>query len=61
MTKRDRCVLMVGGSHSLHVTIPAQMIRDAGYRVVLADAQPEATPEAAEVFAAIYPMIDRLQ
>jgi len=51
-----RCVVVVGGGHSVHVRIPAGMLRAAGYRVVLADLQPEVSPEAREVFDEVVPL-----
>ncbi len=57
----QRCVCVVGGSHSPHVRIPAQMLRDAGYRVILADSQAKITPEAVPVFDEIYSLRPRTQ
>jgi len=51
-----RCIVVVGGSHSLHVRVPAGMLRAAGYRMVLADLQPEISREAREVFDEIAPL-----
>jgi len=50
------CVVVVGGGHSVHVRIPARMLRDAGYRMVLADLQPEVSAEARAVFDEIVPL-----
>lgn len=61
MRSAPRCVLVVGGSHSLHVRVPARMVREAGYRVVLADMQDEVAPEARAAFDAVYPLSDRVQ
>ena len=59
--ERLRCVVVVGGSDSVHVTVPARMIREAGHRVVLANLQDEVAPKAAEVFDAVYPLGDAAQ
>lgn|GEM_PF-2340887 len=56
MLARDRTVVVVGGGHSVHVRVPAQMLREAGYRVVLADLQPAISPEAHAVFDEIVPL-----
>lgn len=61
MSSDRRCVLVVGGSHSVHVLVPARMLREAGYRVVLADLQEEAQAGAREVFHAIYPVTCGIQ
>lgn len=61
MNADTRCVLMVGGSHSVHVKIPARMIRQAGYRVVLGDLQAVPAADAAETFDAVYPLHGHLQ
>ncbi|MBN1461986.1 MAG: glycosyltransferase family 4 protein [Armatimonadetes bacterium] len=61
MSARNRCVLMVGGSHSPHVRVPARMIREAGYRIVLADLQNEVAPEAAAIFDAVYGLPGRIE
>lgn len=57
---RPKTVLVVGGSHSVHVCVPATMIRQAGYRVVLGDLQEQTAPEAGEMFDAVYPLVDPL-
>ena len=61
MSGNERCVLLVGGSHSVHVRVPARMIREAGYRIALADLQDAIDPEALGLFDAIYPLNDRTQ
>ena len=61
MSSDRRCVLVVGGSHSVHVLVPARMLREAGYRVVLADLQEETQANAREVFHAIYPVTPGIQ
>lgn len=58
---RNRCVIEVGGSHSVHTQTPARMIREAGYRVVLADLQIQPEPHASGAFDEVYPLADRLQ
>lgn len=55
----QRCVCVVGGSHSVHVRVPAQMLRAAGYRVVLADLEVAQAPGATDVFNAVYTLPQR--
>jgi glycosyltransferase involved in cell wall biosynthesis len=61
LASERRCVLVVGGSHSVHVRVPAQMLRAAGYRVVLADLLPKTAPGVEEAFDASYSLMDGLQ
>jgi glycosyltransferase involved in cell wall biosynthesis len=58
---RKQCVLVVGGSHSVHVRIPAGMLRAVGYRVVLADTQGETAPDAGDAFDTVYSLGDVLE
>lgn len=60
MTSR-RCIVMVGGSHSVHVKVPAGMLREAGYQVVLADLQPSAKIADNACFDAVHPLEGPLQ
>ncbi len=53
MNAAPRTVVVLGGSSSTHARIPAQMVRAAGYRVVLADTEPAIAPGARDCFDAI--------
>lgn len=58
---KQRCVCVVGGSHSVHVRVPAQMLRAAGYRVVLADLELAPAAGVTEAFDAVYTLPQRLE
>lgn len=49
-----KTVLFVGGSHSIHVRIPANIICKSGYRIVLADLQGETDAEVYDIFDEVY-------
>jgi glycosyltransferase involved in cell wall biosynthesis len=53
MSAAPRTVIVLGGSSSTHARIPAQMVRAAGYRVILADTEPVIAPGAHDYFDAI--------
>jgi glycosyltransferase involved in cell wall biosynthesis len=57
MTAGKPCVVVLGGSSSLHARIPAQMVRDAGYRVVLANTEAKLAPGTADYFDAIHSVV----
>lgn len=54
MTNSSKSVVFVGGSHSIHVKIPAGIIRNEGYRVTMADLQLETQSDAFDVFDQVY-------
>ncbi|MCK4341995.1 MAG: glycosyltransferase family 4 protein [Phycisphaerae bacterium] len=61
MSARKPCVVVLGGSSSLHARIPAQMVREAGYRVVLADMEPTIAPGTEEFYDHVYPLQHSLE
>lgn len=61
MSEGRRTIVVVGGSHSPHTRVPSRMLREAGYRVALADLQPAPPTEPDEAFDAVYPLFDWTQ
>jgi glycosyltransferase involved in cell wall biosynthesis len=61
MAEQKPCVLAIGGSSSLHVRIPAEMLRQAGYRVALADLEPTVWPGTESFFDAVYTLMEPVQ
>ena len=57
MSGNKPCVVVLGGSSSLHARIPAQMVRDAGYRVVLANTEGTEAPGTRDFFDDVHSVI----
>jgi glycosyltransferase involved in cell wall biosynthesis len=56
-TGRKPTVLVLGGSSSLHARIPAQMVREAGYRVMLANAERTVAPGTEDFFDSVFQLV----
>lgn len=61
MAERKGCIVVLGESSSTHARIPAQIVREAGYRVVLAEMQVPTAPGSDQYFDAIYPLQHALE
>jgi glycosyltransferase involved in cell wall biosynthesis len=61
MSRAGATIVVLGGSSVPHARIPSQMLREAGYRVLLADMEPTAAPGAHACFDGIESVITRAE